>query len=110
MAAERELWNHIPLGANACDGTLQPLDGEGAARAFNNAFTSTVGSRRFRATFYEYTDATFTTRKVSPSTHCLICAYHACCPCHILLLPVLQSPQRSTLCTPAAQSSVSCSL
>ena len=64
MAAERQLWDHIPLGADACGGALQPLVGEGAARAFNNASTSAVGSQRFRATFYEYTDATFTTRKV----------------------------------------------
>ena len=66
MAAERELFNHIPLGADACDGMLQPLDSGGAARAFNNATTETVGSQRFRATFFEYTDASFTTRKVWP--------------------------------------------
>ena len=81
MAAERELFNHIPLGADACDGTLQPLDSGGAARAFNNASAETVGSQRFRATFFQYTDATFTTRKVSPSIRNLLHAHHACCPC-----------------------------
>ena len=89
MTAERELWNHIPLGADACAGTLQPLEGESAARAFNNASTSTVGSQRFRATFYEYTDATFTTRKVIPWHPLLIQACHACCPCCIVVLMCL---------------------
>ena len=66
IAAERRLFAHIPLGASACNGGLEPLNGEGALRAFSNASLSTVGSRRFRATFFEYTDATFATRKVRP--------------------------------------------
>lgn len=110
MTAERELWNHIPLAAKACDGALQPLDGKGAARAFNNASASTVGSARFRATFYEYTDATFTTRKVRRSTHCLIHAYCACCPCHMLPRPVLraQSAARPALQQPNTASHGHC--
>lgn len=82
MAAERELFNHIPLGADACDGTLQPLDSAGAARAFNDASTDTVGSQRFRATFFEYTDATFTTRKVCHSTSYSLRGFRDVCAIH----------------------------
>ena len=64
VAAERQLWDHIPVGAGACSGAPQPLTGDAALRAFNNASVGTIGSQRWRGTFYEYTDASFATRKV----------------------------------------------
>ena len=71
IAAERHLWDHIPLQADACSGALQPLTGENAARAFNNVSASNIGSKRWRASFFEYTGANFTTRKVRPANQLL---------------------------------------
>ena len=67
IAAERQLWDHIPQKADACSGAPQPLAGDAALRAFNNASAGTIGSQRWRGTFYEYTDASFATRKVCDS-------------------------------------------
>ena len=67
IAAERQLWDHIPQKADACSGGLQPLTGDNALRASNNASLGTIGSQRWRGTFYEYTDATFAARKVCDS-------------------------------------------
>ena len=71
IAAERHLWDHIPLQADACSGALQPLEGDNAARAFNNVSASNIGSKRWRASFFEYTGANFTTRKVRPANQLL---------------------------------------
>ena len=57
IAAERQLWDHIPQKTDACSGVPQPLTGDNALRAFNNASLGTIGSQRWRGTFYEYTDA-----------------------------------------------------
>ena len=67
IAAERQLWDHIPQKADACSGAPQPLTEDNALRAFNNASLGTIGSQRWRGTFYEYTDASFATRKVCDS-------------------------------------------
>ena len=72
IAAERQLWNHIPQRVDACSGAPQPLTGDSALRAFNNASLGTIGSQRWRGTFYEYTDASFATRKVCDSLRSLL--------------------------------------
>lgn len=68
VAAEKVLWDYAPLGGDACSGSLQPFSDVGAAKAVNNATMGQIGSRRYRAMYVEYTDATFTVRKVRPST------------------------------------------
>ena len=65
VAAEKVLWDYAPLGGDACSGSLQPWSEAGAVRAENNATTGQIGSRRYRAIYVEYTDATFAVKKVS---------------------------------------------
>lgn len=64
MAAEKVLWDYAPLGGDACSSSLQPFNDEGLVRTENNASAGQIGSRRYRAIYVEYTDATFSVRKV----------------------------------------------
>lgn len=64
IAAEKVLWDFAPLGGNACSGTVRPFNAYGAAHAVRNASLHQIGSKRWRAHYVEYTDATFTQRKV----------------------------------------------
>lgn len=64
MAAEKVLWDYAPLGGDACSGSLQPFSDAGLVRTQNNASAGQIGSRRYRAIYVEYTDATFSVRKV----------------------------------------------
>ncbi|CAL8466619.1 g6155 [Coccomyxa elongata] len=63
MAAEKVLWDYAPLGGDACSGGLQPFSEEGLVRTENNVSAGQIGSRRYRAVYVEYTDATFSVRK-----------------------------------------------
>ena len=64
VAAEKVLWDYAPLGGDACSGSLQPFTEAGAIRAANNVTAGQAGSRRYRAMYVEYTDASFTVKKV----------------------------------------------
>lgn len=68
------LWDFAPLGGNACSGTVKPFSAYGAAHAVHNASLHQIGSKRWRAQYVEYTDATFTQRKVRfcPSYRCTV--------------------------------------
>ena len=67
VAAEKVLWDFAPLGGNACSGGMTPLNAYGAAHVVHNASRGHIGSKRWRAHYIEYTDATFTQRKVLQS-------------------------------------------
>ncbi len=72
MAAEKVLWDYAPLGGDACSGSLQPFIDEVLTRTQNNASAGQIGSRRYRAMYVEYTDATFSVKKVRAAAlqHC----------------------------------------
>lgn len=91
IATEKVLWDYAPLGGDACSGSLQPWSEAGAVRAENNATTGQIGSRRFRAIYVEYTDATFAVKKVS-GPFCLFAP-----------LPAAQKRKQQCRCTRGAR-------
>ncbi len=62
MAAVQEEWDYTPLGGDMCSGSLVNFTEEGAA--VFEAGTERIGSKYLKARFVEYTDASFTQRKV----------------------------------------------
>lgn len=64
IASNEVEWDYAPHGQDMCGSEPQPFSDDAAAQLIANNYTLTIGSKQMKAVFEEYTDATFTTKKV----------------------------------------------
>ena len=61
------MWDYAPHKMDMCSGAPQPFDDASSVFVQPSNFSLQMGSQMQKALFFEYTDATFTTRKVHPA-------------------------------------------
>lgn len=81
IAALEDVWDYAPAGMESCG--AKPAEPGDTAKGFLVASASGLGRRHIKAQYVEFTDATFTKRKVrlqpwlSQRFHC--CRHHGAC-------------------------------
>lgn len=66
IAANEIEWDYAPYGMDMCGPEPANFSDDAAAVLIPNNYTLSIGSKQMKAVFEEYTDATFTVKKVQP--------------------------------------------
>lgn len=66
IAAVEEVWDYAPFGGEMCGGSLVNFSDN--AKTFLEPGPDRVGRKYVKALYVEYTDATFTQKKVGPAS------------------------------------------
>lgn len=64
VAANEVVWDYAPLMMDNCGATPQNLSDDALTQLTPSNFSLNIGGKYIKALFEEYTDATFTTKKV----------------------------------------------
>jgi hypothetical protein len=75
IAAEEVVWDYAPFNGEMCGGSLVNFSDN--AKTFVEAGPDRIGRKYIKALYVEYTDATFTQKKVSELNQSALCCQSA---------------------------------
>ena len=73
LAANEVEWDYTPSAADMCSGSPENFSDAAAAQLTPSNFTLNIGSKQMKVMYEEYTDSTFTTKKVNQHVNLVGC-------------------------------------